>query len=147
MTSDEVLPAYATPDYKTLGVLWIAYGVVRSLMALWLATFSGTATVMFGALLSRVPDPFSLMSGFHLLYLFLVILSAAAGIFGVVAGVALLTGANAGRRLALIAAFLSLSEIPIGITLSAYTLIVLLVPRQARATHGRATSRPVVPDV
>jgi hypothetical protein len=81
---------------------------------------------MFGALLSRVPDPFSLMSHFHLIYLGVIIWSAIAGLFGILSGVALLAGQSIARPLALTAAFLSLSEIPLGIALGVYTLIVLL---------------------
>jgi hypothetical protein len=61
-----------------------------------------------------------------LFYLFWIILSAAAGIFGLLAGIALLSGWSAARMLALIASVLSLSEIPIGLTLGVYTLVELL---------------------
>jgi len=40
-----------------LGGCWIVYGVIRLVQATLLVLYSGTATVMFGALLSRVPDP------------------------------------------------------------------------------------------
>src|SRR3984893_5718939 len=96
-----------------LGVLWIVYGIIRLGMAVWLAAFTPTATVMFGALLTRVPDPFSLMSAFHVIYLMIVIWSAVCGAFGVLAGLALLGGQRSARALAVIAAFLSLSEIPL----------------------------------
>jgi hypothetical protein len=95
-------------------------------MALWLIVFSATATLMFGTLLNRVPDPYTLMSTFHFLYLVAVIWSVAGGTLGIIAGFALLSRKTFARGLAIIAAFLSLSEIPLGITLGAYTLIVLL---------------------
>ena len=47
------------------------------------------------------------------------------------AGLALLAGRRSGRILAIVAAFLSLSELPIGITLAVYTLLVLF-PRRAK---------------
>jgi hypothetical protein len=50
---------------RTLGVCWTVYGVIRLVMAVWLVVFSTTATLMFGALLARVPDPFTLMTIFH----------------------------------------------------------------------------------
>jgi hypothetical protein len=114
---------------KILGVCWVIYGAIRLLVALWLIGFSATATVMFGALLTRVPDPYTLMSTFHLLYLVAVIWSIAAGAAGIVAGLALLTHRDFGRSLAIVAAFLSLSEIPLGLTLSVYTLVVLWPPK------------------
>jgi hypothetical protein len=45
---------------------------------------------------------------------------------GLTAGLALLGGQQSGRRLALIAGFLSLSNIPLGTALGVYTLVVLL---------------------
>jgi hypothetical protein len=117
---------YAHANPRILGILWIAYGILRLLLSVWLTLFSTTATLMFGALLSRVPDPFALMSEFHLLYLVLVVWSATVGILGILSGVAFLGGQDIARPLALAAAFLSLSEIPIGIALGVYTLIMLL---------------------
>jgi hypothetical protein len=111
---------------RMLGVCWALYGILRLLTAVWLAFFSSTAILMFGALLSRVPDPFTLMNCFHFFYGLLVAVSAACGILGVLAGLALLSGAQSGRMLAIIAAFLSVSSIPLGTTLGIYTLIVLL---------------------
>jgi hypothetical protein len=113
-------------NHKFLAACWIVYGIARLIAAVWLATFTPIATVMFGALLTRVANPFSLMAAFHLFYLFWIILSAAAGIFGLLAGIALLSGWSAARTLALIASVLSLSEIPIGLTLGVYTLVELL---------------------
>ena len=111
--------------FRLLGILWIIYGILRLLLAFLLATFTPTATLMFGALLSRVPEPFSLMSTFHLLYLGAILWSAAAGVFALIAGLALMSGRNA-RTLALVAAFLSLSELPLGIMLGTWTLVIFL---------------------
>lgn len=118
---------------KFLGFCWVLYGVARLAMAIGLLLFTGTATVMFGALLGRVPDPFVLMGWFHVSYAFVIVLSALAGIFGVLGGAALLSGARAGRILLLVASFLSLSEIPLGLTLGVYTLLLFLrwQPREA----------------
>lgn len=121
---------------RILGICWVLYGIVRLVTAVWLALFSNTATVMFGALLNRVPDPFTMMNIFHFIYGLLVVISAACGILGVLAGLALLAGKRSGRILAIIAAFLSLSSVPLGTTLGIYTLIVLLTwsPQRASAT-------------
>ena len=125
-----------------LGVCWALYGILRLLTAVWLASFSNTATLMFGALLNRVPDPFTLMSFFHFFYGVLVAVSAVCGILGVLAGLALLSGAQSGRMLAIIAAFLSVSSIPLGTTLGIYTLIVLLA-WNARRKSATATGTPI----
>ena len=111
---------------RFLGLCWVIYGVLRLAMAIWLLLFTGTATVMFGALLGRVPNPFVLMGWFHVSYALAIVISALAGLFGLLGGVALLSGARSARMLLLVAAFLSLSEIPLGLTLGVYTLVVLL---------------------
>jgi hypothetical protein len=71
------------------------------------------------------------MSEFHLWYTCIIVLSALCGIFGVLAGLALMGNGRPARVLALIAAFLSVSEIPLGTTLGIYTLVVLLPSREA----------------
>lgn len=54
MPSDAANPI---AHWKTLGGLWIVYGVIRQAVALLLVVYNGVATVMFGALLVRVPTP------------------------------------------------------------------------------------------
>jgi hypothetical protein len=111
---------------RILGVCWLVYGILRLIMGICLVLFSGTATVMFGALLGRVPDPLALMADFHIVYAGFVVLTVLCGLFGLLAGLALLASQRPARTLALIAAFLSVSDIPSGTTLGIYTLIVLL---------------------
>jgi hypothetical protein len=111
---------------RILGVCWLVYGILRLIMGICLVLFSGTATVMFGALLGRVPDPIALMADFHIVYAGFVVLTVLCGLFGLLAGLALLATQRPARTLALIAAFLSVSDIPSGTTLGIYTLIVLL---------------------
>src|ERR1700692_3811577 len=104
------MPSYAAaPEnfrspVRVLGILWGLYGVIRLGMAVWLAAFTPTATVMFGALLTRVPNPFSLMTAFHFIYLGIIIWSAACGVFGILAGFALLAGQSFAPMLAVAAA-------------------------------------------
>lgn len=121
-------PSKAALNYnpRILGIGWVIYGAIRLLVGLWMIAFSGTATVMFGALLTRVPNPYSLMDAFHLLYLCAVVWTVTAGALAIIAGLALLAGKSIGRSFGIIAAFLSLSDLPLGIMLSIYTLIVLL---------------------
>ena len=137
MSSDDTIAQNRSGHLPTLGKFWIVYGVIRLILAVCLFIYSGTATVMFGALLNRVPDPFALMTDFHILYAIIIALSAVCGILGIIAGLALLAGTQSGRMLALIAGFLSLSNIPLGTTLGIYTLIVLL-PMRAAQLHSRS---------
>jgi hypothetical protein len=126
MTPEDPIVQNPSDRFRTLGAFWPVYGVIRLIMVLCLLIYGRTVTLMFGALLSRVPDPFALMDFFHFLYTVLTALSAICALIGFVAGVALIAGSRAGRKLALIAAVLSVSDIPLGITLGIYTLVELL---------------------
>jgi hypothetical protein len=106
-------------------------------MAVCLVVYGRTAALMFGPLLNRVPDPFTLLGVFHFLYTLMIVLSVVCGILGLIAGLALLAGQRSGRTLALLAGFLSLSNIPLGTTLGIYTLVVLL-PIRAEQLYGRS---------
>ena len=128
MTSDDPAAQSLSGHLRTLGGCWIVYGVVRLVLAALLVVYSGTATVMFGALLTRAPDPFMLMGLFHFTYTVMIALSVVCGILGLMAGLALLGRQQSARRLALIAGFLALSNLPLGTTLGIYTLVVLLPP-------------------
>jgi len=116
----------AAPAGQRLGIFWVLYGILRIAMAVWLFLFSGTATVMFGALLVRVPNPAALMADFHVWYSAVIVLCIVCGVLGLAAGFALMSGQRYGRRLALVASFLSVSEIPLGTTLGIIALIVFL---------------------
>jgi hypothetical protein len=137
MSSGEPIVQKPNSHWRTLGSLWIVYGVLRLIMMIGLLVYGATATLMFGALLNRVPDPFALMDVFHFLYVILIALSAAAGLFGLVAGLALVGGMKSGRKLAIVAAVLSVSDIPLGITLGTCTLVELL-PINTEAFYGRS---------
>jgi hypothetical protein len=121
-------PAVALKSGRTLGLFWLIYGILRIIAAVWMLSFTPTATVMFGALLNRVPDPYPLMSAFHLIYAVWIALSAASGLFGVLAGISLLEGAGASRILSVVAGLLAVPFIPVGTMLGTYTL-ALFVPR------------------
>jgi hypothetical protein len=126
MPFDESAAGNLSGHRRILGICWLVYGILRLIMGICLVLFGGTATVMFGALLGRVPDPLALMGDFHIVYAGIVVLTVLCGLIGLLAGLALLANQRPARMLALLAAFLSLSEIPFGTTLGIYTLIVLL---------------------
>jgi hypothetical protein len=126
MALDETAAGNLGGNRKTLGVCWIVYGIFRLILGICLFVNTGTATVMFGALLGRVPDAFTMMAEFHVVYAVVVVLSFVCGLIGLLAGLALLANQGSGRKLALIAAALSVSEVPFGTTLGIFTLITLL---------------------
>jgi uncharacterized membrane protein len=111
-------------NWNTLGSLWIAYAILRLIVAILLVLYSGTATVMFGALLTRVPDPLTLMTIFHVCYFVAIIVTILSGLFGLFAGLALLARNSSARSLSIVASLLSLSDLPFGTTLGTYTLIL-----------------------
>ena len=137
MSSHDPVAPSLSGRLRTLGICWIVYGVIRLIMAVCLVIYGSTATVMFGTLLNRVPDPLTLMDVFHFMYAVMIALSAVCGILGLMAGLALLAERRSGRTLALVAGFLSLSNIPLGTTLGIYTLVMLL-PIAATQRYGRS---------
>jgi hypothetical protein len=141
MSSDNPNVQNSIRRFRILGGFWAVYGVIRLMIVLCLLIYGRTATLMFGALLNRVPDPFALMGVFHFLYTVMIVLSAVCGFIGFVAGVALMAGQRSSRRLALIAAVLSVCDIPLGTTLGIYTLVELLpvTTMQLFARSGHAT--------
>jgi len=126
MSTNAVAARNPRGNSSTLGPLWIVYGILRLVAAILLLLYTGTATVMFGALLTRVPDPFTLMTIFHILYFAATIVTALSGLFALMAGTSLLTAKSSARGFSLLAAFLSLSDLPLGTPLGIYTLIVFL---------------------
>jgi hypothetical protein len=141
MNVDRPLPHSAAVSFRTLGIFWLLYGGLRLAVAAWLVFFSATATLMFGALLNRVADPFTMMNVFHFAYAAFVVFSAVCGIVAALAGLALLSGAASARTLTMIAAVLSLSGIPFGTTLGIYSLMLLLASR-VRLTEISAPEAP-----
>jgi hypothetical protein len=117
---------------KNLGIAWVLYGLLRLIMALGVFIFSPTLTLMWGALLTRVPNPFALMDYFHFFLVFAIILGIVAGVVSIIAGLSLMSRGAAARSMGLIAAFFGLINGPLGVALGAYTLVVL-VPSSERA--------------
>jgi hypothetical protein len=125
------MPTASEPDgtYRTLGVLWFFYAILRFAGAVFILIYTSTLTLMWGALITRVPNPFALMSFFHLFLVFAMVLNIVAGIVALLAALSLLGRAGSSRTTALIASFFALIDGPLGIALGAYTLVVF-VPRR-----------------
>ncbi|HXN19748.1 MAG TPA: hypothetical protein VN875_15530 [Candidatus Binatus sp.] len=125
------MPAAIEADrtYRTLGILWLLYAILRFAGAVFILIYRATLTLMWGALVTRVPNPFALMSFFHLFLVFAMLLNIVAGIFALLAARALLGRAGSSRRIALVASFFALIDGPLGIALGAYTLVVFVPHR------------------
>ena len=107
---------------KTLGLAWIVYGAYRLPVTVWLIAFTTTATLMFGSLLTRVPDPYSLMTAFHIIYSVAIVWSGISAVLGILAGLAMLVSQSASRILVVVAALLALPELPFGVMIGVYTM-------------------------
>jgi uncharacterized membrane protein len=126
MSTNTVAARIPGRNWGALASLWIVYGILRLAVAIVLGLYSGTATVMFGALLTRVPDYIPLMSLFHFFYAVAILITILSGLFGILAGLTLLAGKSSARSLSIVAGLLSVSDIPLGTTLGIYTLIFFL---------------------
>jgi hypothetical protein len=121
-----------------LGILWLIYGVLCLAQAAWIVVYTSTLTLMWGAIINRVADPFFWMDAFHVWLIGAVIVLVLAGIFSFVAGAALMNGS--GRAFTLIASILAIVTGPLGVALGTYTMVVT-VPRTAldsRANYASA---------
>src|ERR1700678_1333184 len=118
---------------RTLGIGWVIYGLLRLITALGVFMWSATLTLMWGALLSRVPNPFALMDYFHAFLIFAIILGIVAGVVSIIAGLALMSGGASSRSLGFMAAFFGLINGPLGIARGPYTFVGL-VPADTRTS-------------
>jgi hypothetical protein len=114
--------------FGALGILWAVYAVLRFAGAAFIVVYSSTLTLMWGAIITRVPNSFTLMSLFHFFLVFAVVLNIIAGIVSLLAAMTLLGRTGSARTLALVASFFALINGPLGIALGAYTLVIF-VPR------------------
>ena len=110
--------------YGTLRVLWALYAILRFAGAAFIVVYEGMLTVMWGAVITRVANPFALMSLFHFFLVFAIVLNIVAGIVSLFAAIALLGRSGSARKLALVASFFGLTNGPLGIALGAYTLVI-----------------------
>jgi hypothetical protein len=123
-----------SPRHSTLGILWVIYGLICIVKAAWIVVYSGTLTLMWGAIINRVADPFFWMNTFHIWLIGAVIVLILTAICSFLAAISLMQGRGAARGLMLVASILAIVTGPLGIALGTYTMIVT-VPR---ATETRA---------
>jgi hypothetical protein len=111
--------------YGTLGILWIVYGIVMIMAAAFMVVYDGTLTLMWGAIVTRVPNALTWMSAFHLFLGATVVMALISAFFSLAAGFALMRGAGSSRKLGLIAAAFGLLGAPPGVALGAFTVAML----------------------
>jgi ABC-type spermidine/putrescine transport system permease subunit II len=126
--------------YGTLGALWLAYGVVCLAKAAWIVVYTSTLTLMWGAIITRVADPFFWMDAFHVWLIGAVIVLVLAGIFAFVAAIGLVQNRVSGRALPLIASVLAILTGPLGIALGTYTMVAAVRPTSEETRAGLASA-------
>jgi hypothetical protein len=110
---------------SAFGGLWFVYGILRIVMAVLLVVFSGTARLMAGAVLTRVPHPLAWMSTFVAFYWLVIAWCVVCAILSFLAAGMLLVESRPAAKVATIVAYVSLPEIPFGLLLGTYTLLRL----------------------
>lgn len=123
-------------SFKTLGILWILFGILCALMAAWLIINGPVLRLMWGALLTRVPNPFAWMSLFSVLLLSAIVLALVTTVFSLLGAIALMQRSGPTRIWPVAASILAVMCGPIGIALGVYTLVVLL-PRTTGPAYAR----------
>ena len=111
--------------WNTLGHLWAADDCCGGLDLV----YNRTLTVMWGAIISRVADPFAWMNLFHLLLVLTVVMALASAAFSLLAAFTLMGGARSSRTLGLIAAAFGMLGTPPGVALGVFT-VAMLFPMQ-----------------
>ena len=134
--SDEISQSLQQNTRNSLAI----YGVVLILKAVWILLYEPTLTVMWGALLNRVPDPFAWMNMFHFVLYGRVVISFIAAIFSFLAAVTLLQSSASERRLGLVAGFFGLISGPLGIALGVFT-VAILIPQGTGASMDSEARR------
>jgi hypothetical protein len=110
---------------QSLGGLWFVYGILRITMAVLLVVLVGTARLMAGAVLARVPHPRAWMSAFDAFYIIVIVWCIVCTLLSLLAAGMLLVESRPAGRFARIAAMMSMPEVPFGLVLGVYTLLVL----------------------
>ncbi len=123
----------------TLGILWMLFAVLCIVKVALIIINSATLTLMWGALLNRVANPFFWMDLFHFAMLAAVVLAILTAIISFVAGLALMQGGPSSRILALVAGFFGLISGPLGIALGVFTLVIM-IPQRAGQTRADLAS-------
>lgn len=122
---------------RIMGILWTIYGGFEILMAFWTVGMSKVYFPLFQKMVA--PDansPLSSPEALHAVFVWSGIFALVTGALGLFAGWMLLRRERSGRPVALVAAFVSLIQLPLGTGLAIYTLVELL-PSSAREKYAQ----------
>lgn len=116
----------AGTSYRTLGALWVVFGILCALEAAWIFVDRMVLRLMWGVLLDRVPNPFPWMSFFDMMVMAVMALLVITTIFSFVGAVSLMQPGASPRVLAIVASILGMMCGPLGVALGVFTLVILL---------------------
>jgi hypothetical protein len=109
-------------NFRTLGVLWGLYGILMVAAAAWIIVYNRTLTLMWGAIISRVANPFAWMDMFHMFLVATVIMALISAALSFFAAFALMGGARSQRTAGLLAATFGMLGTPPGVALGVFTV-------------------------
>jgi hypothetical protein len=124
-----------------LGIVWLSYGALRIIMAVWIFVFSHYFIPSMQDVLSHsnAPFPFPIADFLRAVYTFSAIYGVVTGIFGIYAGYALMQRKRIARAWTIVAAFICGISFPFGTAVAIYTLIKLMPDNAARDYKQLAT--------
>jgi zinc-ribbon domain len=123
---------------QTLAILWGIYGAYRVLTALWIVSAGQMFVPMLNNIMAQTGQHMDLSPFLRLMSDILLVsafFSVATGALGLWAAWALWKREPSGRIVALVAAVISLINIPFGTALGIYTMVVLL-PETAAESYA-----------
>jgi hypothetical protein len=123
-----------------MGILWVIFGAFEILMAFWTVGMSRVYYPLFQKMVApEANSPLSSPEALHAVFVWSGVFSLVLGALGLFAGWKLLRRERSGRAVALVAAFVSLIQLPLGTALAIYTLVELL-PSSAREKYAQLTA-------
>jgi len=128
---DRVTNISSGARHAILGALWALYGAMMVAGAVWVIVFNRTLTVMWGAVISHVANPFAWMNFFHAYLGVMVVVGFVAAALSFIAAFSLMMGAGA-RLWSLIAAAFGMFTSPLGIVLGVFTVAAMYPMRESR---------------
>jgi hypothetical protein len=126
--------------HATLGILWLLYGVICLAKAAWIVVYTSTLTLMWGAIITRVADPFFWMNAFHIWLIGAVVLLVLTGILAFIAGFALMQSRMSGPGWPVIVSVLAILTGPLGIALGTYTMVATVRPPMGETRSNYASA-------
>ena len=117
-----------------LGIVWLAYGALRIITAVWILAFSHYFLPAMQDVLShsKAPFPFPIVDFLRAIYAVSAVYGVVSGSFGIYAGYALRQRKRMARALVIVAAFVCVVSFPFGTAVAVYTLIKLMPENAAR---------------